>query len=199
MGRYGKYFCMSVPNLLICIGTGMVFLNIIAIALDALFIKLRMNRIHKRPEDEDEYEAEFPIELISLFMMVIYLMNLFFQCSLCCSCFYKKTNKYFRCYLGFVCIITVCSLVDGIIKVPYYILLSLFYFVFFIINVLSIVAGIMARNELVQKQQRDLDRFNKGHGNVVIDQADFPKYSLAINVEKVESQNATEIDPLNRV
>lgn len=58
----------------------------------------------------------------------------------------------------------------------------------------------MARHELLQKQQRTLDLFNTEHenGNTSSGHADFPKFAMAVNVEKVESRNVAEFVPLNR-
>ena len=36
MGKYGKYFCMGVPDILICIGTFMFLLNGVAVSLNFL-------------------------------------------------------------------------------------------------------------------------------------------------------------------
>ena len=59
----------------------------------------------------------------------------------------------------------------------------------------------MARHELVQKQQQTLNLFNTGQENAAIRNGheDLPKFSMTVNVEKVESQNGAEAEPLNKI
>lgn len=96
---------------------------------------------------------------------------------------------------------TICALIDGIVKLESFYLDSMFFFLFFILNILCIIAAIMARHELLQKQQQTLNLFNTGHGNAAITNGheDLPKFSMTVNVEKVESRNGAEAEPLNKI
>lgn len=98
-------------------------------------------------------------------------------------------------------IIAVCALIDSVFKLQFFVLVSLFYFLFSILNILCIIFAINARHELLQKQQRNLDLFNTGHenANTSTGHGDFPKFAMTVNVEKVESRHVAEVDPLNRI
>ncbi|KAL7015503.1 hypothetical protein ACKWTF_016485 [Chironomus riparius] len=198
MGKYGKYFCMSVSHVLITIGTFMVLLNLIAIGLNiscfyALIDKLQILDVETQPD--------FLVGYVAISTFTFYIMSAFFHSFLCCKACYQNTKKFFIFYLILVSINTICALIDGIVKLETFLLVAMFFFLFFTLNILCIIAAIMARHELLLQQQQTLNLFNTGHGNEAFTSGhkDLPKFSMTVNVEKVESQNGPEAEPLNKI
>ncbi|KAL7015506.1 hypothetical protein ACKWTF_016488 [Chironomus riparius] len=203
MGRYEKYFCLSIQSTLICMG---VIMSIVS-----MFANLLNLRIFISMMDTDHLKGNSlapVIAVLTIVFLFIYTVHAVLQCSLCCRACYKNPVVYFKLYIICLSIVALCALTDAVLKFMLIPALSIFYFIFFIALVFCIIVALMARQELMEVQIKELIKFNSGQGGSIIASKDsvFPKYAMPLQVEKLENGsssraaygNLPEAQPLNK-